>query len=145
MSLLQETKTVTLDGQDFRIGMLPYSKARGAFFKIAGAMDLNAEVTAAMGTTFFAIVNDVLSEADVAFINDLFGSVSVAVLDADRELPLNTEINRDKVFTGRIDLAMEWLDACIEYNFGNAKKKLTAGASVMRRQIAEKQAELTRA
>ncbi len=137
--MLQETHSKEIGGRNFLVGLLPYAKAMPAYHRVAKILAGDDSVLASANIGMFMFASsfaDAISEADMKFFVELFGSVSQLEVSPTQTIRLDNDANRTTAFAGRFEDMFEWLDFACEVNFKGVAEKLRAARVAL-----EKQAE----
>ncbi len=139
MNALQSTP-VELGGYTFQIGLLTFEEARPAYVKLQRLLQANEEVLelAGVGLFMFAGMSNMIDDEELKYYIELFGKHTAVAVSAQQTVFLKDKAARDLLFSGRIELMFEWLDASTEVNFKSAREKLAAARKRVNAHIAAK-------
>lgn len=140
MSHLLVTHTVTIGGFEYKMTRLNVVKSRQALAivnKLLGGYEVGADGTVqnVLSPTFLAGITGKLTEQDTTKLVDIFAPhTTVDLLDGEgnrpsRVLTLNTPAAQDELWAGQLEYMLEWLDACIAFNFGGIIAKMHAAVA----------------
>lgn len=130
MSFKQETKEI--DGFTFQVNTLPYKDAQKVLLKSNKLLMLKtADVSGAIAEGEFspltaAVFMEVNSD-DLEFVVDKLAEKCLVKEGSEGPL-LSLSSQKDKIFSGRIELMFEWLDFALEVNFAGFLGKLRKAA-----------------
>lgn len=152
MSHLLITHTATIGGRDYKMTRLNVAKARQALAivqKLLGMYEVSEDgaVTNTVSPVFMAGISGKLTEAELSKLVELFGpTTTVDFQDGDdrrpsRVLPLSSVPAQDELWSGRLEDMLDWVDACIAFNFAGVIAKMHAAVEQATRQIAAAKAE----
>lgn len=140
MSALLETKNFVIGGRNFAIRVLPFVKSREVYSKLQTIISVNEEAldTTGLGLFMFSGLAGLIKDEDLKFYIETFGSTTMVELDEQRRVDLSDDAKRGLAFSGRFEDTFEWLDACVEVNYGGVIAKLRAARRDMQARLAAK-------
>lgn len=134
MSALLITKVVTIGGLAYTLRRLNVAKSREALAivqKLLGGFEIG-DGPSEVSPVFMAGLAGALSEAELSKLVDLFGPATTVDMNdgagntPSRELTLSKAPAQDELWSGQLELMIDWLDESIKFNFAGVIAKTHA-------------------
>lgn len=140
-----ESKQKVIAGKKFTVSPLPFGRGKAGLLRLLAVIAPSVGDALARGASVTALLSDArgaafignalaglphrLDDATMAWFENEFGSKSKAEIgDADIEMKLETQAQRDTVFESLGYMAFfEWLAFCLEVNYSNFFTEALAG------------------
>jgi hypothetical protein len=137
---LLAVKPYVIGGRNYAISVLPFAKSREVYSKLQSIISVNEETLNEAGVGLFMLAGLAghMPDEDLKFYITAFGPTTTVEIDAQRRFDLGDDIKRGIVFADRFEELFEWLDACVEVNFGGVIAKQRAARSAMQARRAAK-------
>lgn len=134
-----ETKNIEIGGRAFTVRVLSFRESRVVYARLGKLLALFGDDElkgAGVGPFVWASLGEGLTDADIEFYCKQFGAQTDVDLGDGRVVTLNSEAHLTAVFSGALDEMFEWLDFCVEANFGRLIEKMHGAVA----KVAEKRA-----
>ncbi len=128
MSALLKTQSREIGGRNFQIRLLSFDESRQVYSKLQRLLSANEETLeeAGLGLFMFAGLAGGVSDDDLKLYCQVFGEATTVEMGPTMQLSLKDSAHRTAVFSGQFEDVFEWLDACVDINFGGVIAKMRA-------------------
>ena len=125
MGMLQ-TEERTIGGRVYTLRVLNVAQGRKVYSRIQRYLGAwtDAEANSGLGPLMSVAIMGGLGDDDIAFLAEVFGPTTTVDMGDGRTLTLKDPKHVDELFAGAFEAQVEWLEACVDFNFRGVIEKM---------------------